>query len=181
MKRSKTFFFLFFFALLILFIHYKQRPQKNFHQGVHITQQGKEVQLIRVVDGDTLLISINGNKERVRLIGMNAPESVKPHSQVECFGREASRHLKELLQGNTMLRIEGDPSQHTYDKYGRRLAYVFSDNINLAEKMIEDGYAYEYTYHHTPYRYRTVFKNAEKKARELHRGLWNKNTCKGKL
>ncbi len=180
MLKSRNILF-FVFVLFIFIFFYEQENLRNFHQGADNIQQNKEAQLIRVVDGDTLLVSINGNKERVRLIGINAPESVKPDSRVECFGREASQHLKNLIGDSDTVFIEGDTTQHTYDKYGRRLAYVFARDINLAEKMIEDGYAYEYTYHHTPYRYRTSFKNAEKKARALHRGLWDENTCNGGL
>ena len=180
-QRKISIFFVLFVVLLVSFTLQKQQSDTITHDNVNNTQGKKEAHIIRVIDGDTLLVSINGDKERIRLIGINAPESVKPDSRVECFGKEASQHLKYLIGNSDTVRIKGDTTQHAYDKYGRRLAYVFSHNINLAEKMIEDGYAYEYTYHHIPYRYRERFKIAEKKAHDLHRGLWNVHTCNGKL
>ena len=78
----------------------------------------------RVVDGDTLITESAG---RVRLIGMNTPETVSPAQRQgappQCFGPEASAETKRLLPEGTQVRLETD--QEPTDKYGRRLAYVF--------------------------------------------------------
>jgi micrococcal nuclease len=122
----------------------------------------------RVVDGDTVVI--NGG-EKVRLIGLNTPETVDPKRPVECFGPEASSEAKKILTGQTV-RLETDPSQDARDKYGRLLAYVFlEDGTNFDEFMIENGYGYEYTYR-TAYKYQKEFKAAEKEAQANGRGLW---------
>src|SRR3989344_1151435 len=64
-------------------------------------QAPREYAVVKVVDGDTVDLSINGKVERVRLIGMNTPETVDPRKPVECFGKEASNRAKELLTGKS--------------------------------------------------------------------------------
>lgn len=135
-------------------------------------------ELIRVVDGDTVVVRLDGEDEKVRIIGINTPESVKPNSPVECFGKEASAHITELFDTPGELRIETDPTQDTRDRNGRLLAHIFIDNLNIAQQMIADGYGYEYTYR-VPYIYQYEYRNAEKEARNNNRGLWSPDTCNG--
>lgn len=133
-------------------------------------------QVIRVVDGDTLKIDVNGAEETVRLIGMNTPETVDPRRPVECFGTEASAKAKELLNGEH-IRLETESSQGTRDKYGRLLAYVYlEDGVLFNKYMINEGYAYEYTYR-IPYQYQSEFKAAQKEAELAGRGLWAPGVC----
>ncbi len=135
-------------------------------------------QVVGVVDGDTVDVQINGAVERMRLIGINTPETVDPRRPVECFGKEASEHAKQLLSGQQVL-VESDPSQDTRDKYGRLLVYVWLPEGRLFNlQMIVDGYAYEYTYDN-PYKYQATFKQAEAEARSAERGLWSPATCAG--
>lgn len=132
--------------------------------------------VIKVVDGDTLTIDINNQAIVVRLIGVNTPETVDPRKLVECFGVEASQKAHELLDGRRVY-IEKDSSQGEYDKYNRTLVYVFlEDGTHFNKRMIEDGYAHEYTYN-LPYKYQIEFKNGEKRARETERGLWALDAC----
>lgn len=131
-----------------------------------------------VVDGDTIKVNINGTVETLRLIGIDTPEVVDPRKPVQCFGVEASNKAKELLTG-AKVRLETDPTQGERDVYGRLLRYVFlSDGTNFDKLMIEQGYAYEYTYN-LPYKYQTEFKQAETYARTNKLGLWADNTCAG--
>lgn len=132
--------------------------------------------VIRVVDGDTLVVDMQGVPEKVRLIGINTPETVDPRKPVECFGKEASDAAKRLLAGQ-VVRIETDSSQGERDKYGRLLAYVFLPNdVNINRYMIAEGYAYEYTYH-VPYQYQKEFKQAQRDAEAHHKGLWAAGVC----
>jgi endonuclease YncB( thermonuclease family) len=132
--------------------------------------------VIKVVDGDTFAVMIEGRSETVRLIGVDTPETVHPQQQVECFGREASEVAKRALDGGH-IRLEYDPSQGTRDKYGRLLAYAYLlDGTFFNLFLIEQGYAHEYTYA-IPYRYQTIFKDAQKRAREGAKGLWNEDAC----
>ena len=132
--------------------------------------------VVKVVDGDTLSIDIDGQKQTLRLIGIDTPETVHPSKPVECFGREASAKAKEILAGQS-IRIEKDTTQGDLDKYGRLLVYVFlKDGTNFNMMMIKQGFAYEYTYN-LPYKYQQEFKLAEQTAREQKIGLWADNVC----
>jgi len=132
--------------------------------------------VVRVVDGDTLVVDVGGTDERVRLIGIDTPESVKQGSPVECFGKEASKHTKELLSDGTPVRLVLDTEDR--DRYRRLLAYVYraSDGefINLA--LARDGYAGMLTYPpnvaHTG-----DFRSAVSQARSQGIGLWG--ACPG--
>lgn len=134
-------------------------------------------EVVRVVDGDTIDVSIDDQIERLRLIGINTPETVDPRKSVECFGKEASEKAKSILVGKKVT-IESDPSQGERDKYDRLLRYVFlEDGTNFNLLMIREGYAYEYTYN-LPYKYQTEFKQAQKEAEKNKMGLWGAS-CEG--
>lgn len=135
--------------------------------------------VVRVVDGDTVDVQLaDGSTERLRLIGIDTPEVVDPRKPVQCFGREASAHAHELLDGQAV-GIELDPSQGDRDIYGRLLAYVWMpDGRNFGEAMIADGFAHEYTYN-LPYAYLDSFKAAQDAATANQSGLWSPATCAG--
>jgi micrococcal nuclease len=121
---------------------------------------------------------MDGRDEKVRLIGINTPETVDPRRPVECFGKEASNYMKEIAQGK-IVRLEYDESQSSRDTYGRILAYVYlEDGEMINRKMVAEGYAYEYTYM-TPYRYQKDFRNLQRLAQTSKRGLWADTTCAG--
>lgn len=142
------------------------------------TKDGPWYPVAKVVDGDTLEVRKDGGIVKVRLIGINTPETVDPRRSVQCFGREASAEAHRLLDGQSV-SLETDPSQDTYDKYGRLLAYVYlPDGTLFNERMIAAGFAHEYTYN-VPYKYQAQFKAAEQAAREARRGLWSPETCAG--
>ncbi len=135
--------------------------------------------ILRVVDGDTVIAVDHMKKEfRVRLLGVDTPESVHPSQPVECFGVEASEYLKRLLQGK-MVQFEQDASQGLVDKYDRTLAYLFlEDGTFINEKIIRDGYAHEYTYTAgVPYVHQALFIEAERDAKLQSRGLWAPGVC----
>lgn len=135
--------------------------------------------VLKIVDGDTIDILIENQTIRVRLLGINSPESVAPRRSVECFGEEASQYLKKILK-DSIVRLEKDVNKPDTDEYGRWLRYVYVYNLFINQEMISNGYAYEYTYHDEYYTFQNEFKNAEKNARESQIGLWNKKTCNGK-
>lgn len=135
-------------------------------------------EVVRVVDGDTLVIRKDGKNQTVRLIGINSPESVDPRRPVECYGLEASNYAKQLLT-DKKVTLEIDPTQDTYDRYQRLLAYVYlegGEHLNL--KMIQEGFAYEYTYNDS-YKYQSVFRKAQEQAQKEQKGLWNPKACNG--
>jgi micrococcal nuclease len=137
-----------------------------------------DYKVTKVVDGDTVDVEKNNESYRVRLIGINSPESVDPRREVECFGKEASEYMNDLALGEKV-NLETDNTQTQYDKYGRLLAYVYlQDGQMLNRKMLADGYAYEYTYDN-PYKYQKDFKEVEEFAKLSNRGLWSAQTCNG--
>jgi len=122
----------------------------------------------RVVDGDTIIISMNGQDERVRLIGVDTPETKHPKKPVEYFGKEASAFTKAMVEGKKV-RLKYD--QEKRDKYGRLLAYVYlEDGTFLNAEIVKQGYGFAYT--RFPFKYLDDFKEYEKEARENDRGLW---------
>lgn len=132
--------------------------------------------VVKVVDGDTINVDIDGKVEKIRLIGINTPETVDPRKPVECFGREASQKAYDWLDGRKV-SLEQDVTQENADRYGRLLRYVKRDDglfYNL--EIIKQGYAYEYTYK-VPYKYQNQFKTAEANARANKFGLWATNVC----
>lgn len=133
----------------------------------------------RVVDGDTIVVRASDETQsRVRLIGIDTPESVHPTKPVECFGKEASTKLRELIEGK-FVRMEYDASQGMFDTYDRMLGYVFlEDGTFVNEIMIAHGYAYEYTYNKAqPYQYQDAFVHAQEMAQATKQGLWADGAC----
>lgn len=132
--------------------------------------------VVRVVDGDTLIVRVADKTERVRLIGVDTPETVDPRKPVQCFGPEAARKTKELLEGRKV-RLVFDPTQGERDKYRRVLAYVYRDDglfVNL--QLLREGFAHEDTYR-VPYKFRDDFKKAEREASKDGKGLWAPYAC----
>ena len=140
---------------------------------VSAEKERETARVLRVIDGDTIEVDLNNKKEMVRLIGIDAPETVDPRKTIECFGKEASQKASVLLDGKE-ITLESDPTQGNRDKYGRLLRYIFLDDLNFNKLMIREGFAHEYTYNF-PYKHQEEFRNAEKDARENQKGLWDKN------
>ena len=131
--------------------------------------------VLKVVDGDTIHVHVDGRKLKIRMIGVDTPEVVDPRKPVQCFGREASAQAKTILGGQSVY-LATDPSQDTLDKYQRTLAYVWVGGHLFNLDMIANGYAHEYTYD-LPYKYQAEFKAAERDARAQGRGLWSPGAC----
>jgi micrococcal nuclease len=138
--------------------------------------------VVRAVDGDTLLVKVDGEsqEQRVRMLGINTPETVDPRKAVQCFGKDASKHMHALVDGKR-IRLEADPLADERDKYGRLLRNVFlADGTDVNAMMVRDGYAYAYlSFPLNPLR-RRALKKLEEDAKLAQRGLWNPNTCNGK-
>jgi micrococcal nuclease len=122
---------------------------------------------VRVIDGDT--IELDGG-ERVRLIGVDTPETVDPRRPVQYFGKEASAFTRRMAQGKQVRLEFGDESR---DRYGRTLAYVYlADGTFLNAEIIRQGYGHAYT--RFPFRYQEEFLALERQARAQGRGLWGR-------
>ena len=129
--------------------------------------------VVRVVDGDTLVVRFANatTQQRVRLLGMDTPESVKPNTPVQCFAKEASKRTEELVPPGTALRLVGDVESH--DAYGRLLAYVYrqSDDLFLNLTLVQEGFAQAYTFPPNV-SHAEDFVRAAADARQAGRGLW---------
>ena len=122
----------------------------------------------RVIDGDTIEISYFGKKEKVRLIGVDTPETMHPQKPIEYFGKEASAFTKKMVEGK---KIKLEFGQNRRDKYKRLLAYVFlKDGTFVNSEIIKQGYGHAYT--KFPFRYMNEFRQYEREARIRKRGLW---------
>jgi micrococcal nuclease len=123
----------------------------------------------RVSDGDTFVASVKGRKERVRVIGVDTPESVAPNRPDEPFGEEASDFAKRYLDGETV-RLAGDAEPR--DRYGRMLAYVWlADGTFWNALLVAEGYAQQLTIPPNV-AYAGLFRRLVAEARRGRRGLW---------
>ena len=121
----------------------------------------------RVIDGDTIVLS---NGEKVRLIGVDTPETKHSQKPVEYYGKEATAFTKRMV-GGKVVKLKYDVQRR--DEYDRLLAYVYLMNGTfLNAEIIKQGYGHAYT--RFPFKYMEEFKLYEKEARENKRGLWTK-------
>lgn len=149
-----------------------QTPIKNF--------SGMEAyKVVRVVDGDTVILLIHGEKTSVRLIGVDTPETVHPRKPVQYYGREAGLFLKNLLRGEEVY-IEQRGKADEFDRYGRLLAYLYRapDGLFVNLEIVRQGYGHAYT--RFPFQYMDLFRFYEWKARECEKGLWASDTGEGR-
>jgi micrococcal nuclease len=133
----------------------------------------------KVVDGDTIYIDYFGNKETVRYIGIDTPETVDPRRPVGCFGKEASQENKKLVEGREVSLVK-DISDR--DKFGRLLRYVYlkvdEGTLFVNDYLVREGFARASTY--PPDIAQTErLKAAEEAARLGKKGLWADDTCGG--
>jgi len=127
-----------------------------------------------VVDGDTIKVLRGRRQDTVRLIGVDTPETARPHTPVQFYGPEASLFTRRaLLEKRVRLEFEDqDRKGGGRDKYGRVLAYIFTDDgkhFNL--ELVKLGFGKAYTRY--PFKYQQEFVRAEQAARAAGRGLWN--------
>lgn len=157
----------------------KEEPREETPQEE--SEEVKTYLVTKVIDGDT--ITIEGGQV-IRYIGIDTPETVHPSKPVECFGTEASNKNKELV-GGKRVKLEKDVSET--DKYGRLLRYVWIGDLFVNDYLVREGFAYAYTYP-PDVKYAEQFVQAQQKARENNRGLWDackqpeetKTTCEAK-
>lgn len=128
--------------------------------------------VLSVTDGDTLHVAVDGQDETVRVIGIDAPETV------ECWGSDATMAATAMLAG-VSVQLMADPTQADKDQYDRLLRYVeLPDGTDLGSAMISEGHAYEYTYE-VPYEKQASYQDLQSAAAVNGKGAWGASTCDG--
>lgn len=136
----------------------------------------EQATVVRVIDGDTIDVTIAGEITRLRLLGIDTPETVHPRKAVEKFWKEASNFTRMTLEGKTVwLTFDTEPVDH----YGRRLAYIWQCSGNFSEKdctlfnasIVAQGYAR--MERRFPFRFYERFIDVEKEAKKASLGIWS--------
>jgi len=142
-----------------------------------VVQQAEEKQpglygIERYVDGDTVVVNMNGKAETVRFVGADTPETHKPDTPVQCYGPEAAAYTKKRISdAGGKVRLQSDADSTNRDRYDRLLRYVYlPDGTLLEEDLIRNGYAFYYPYF--PFTKSAQFAADEKIAQQAHAGLW---------
>lgn len=126
--------------------------------------------VVSVSDGDTFTVATDSGQEIIRLIGVDTPETVKPNSPVECYGKAASDFAKTTLYGQTV-RLEADPINQNRDRYNRLLRYAYlPDGSLLNATIISQGYGFAYL--SFPFTKAEDFRQLQVAAREQNLGVW---------
>lgn len=143
----------------------------------------EQARVLRAVDGDTIEVEVTGvaggagtaagETYDVRLIGVDAPESVSPREPVECYGPESSAAAAALLEGERVTMV---PDVEDRDGFGRLLRYVYVGAEQANARLVANGYATAYPYPPNV-RWSSLFVRLEHEARAARRGLWSSETC----
>lgn len=135
--------------------------------GARPPRGAPRARVVRTVDGDTIVLRLRGRRLRVRLIGLDAPETWARH---DCYGAEASRALRRLTPPGSVVRVAGD--REPYDRYGRRLFYVWTAQGRFVdEELVRLGFARALTIPPDT-RHAARLRAAEAVARRSGAGLW---------
>lgn len=142
-------------------------PQTDSSQGAATDTH----RVIRVSDGDTIVVDVAGVEESVRLIGVDTPETRDPRQPVQCFGQAASAFTKQLIADHPV-RLEADPESSNRDRYNRLLRYVYLPSNTLVNaEIIRQGYGFAYT--SFTFTKQKEFEQLEEYARQNNLGLWS--------
>jgi micrococcal nuclease len=125
----------------------------------------------QIHDGDTIQVDMNGATEKIRMIGVDTPETKDPRKTVECYGNAAADFTRQLI-GNNDVRLEADSQSNNRDRYDRLLRYVYLPDGRLVQaEIIKSGYGFAYT--SFPFEKSEEFKRYQQEAEENSRGLWS--------
>jgi micrococcal nuclease len=133
--------------------------------------RGDVGRVTRVVDGDTIHVEVGGRREKVRYIGVDTPESVKPGTPVQCFAKRAAAFNERLVEGERVRLVRDLEAR---DRYGRLLAYVYRerDGLFVNAALVRRGYAQTLTIAPNV-AHAAEFRRLAAAARRAGRGLWS--------
>lgn len=162
-------------SLLVVIVSILMLYRPQWFEGGSVPAPAKSIQaglysVNKVDDGDTITVDMDGVAEKIRMIGVDTPETQHPSRPVECYGLAASSYTKKLIGANSV-RLEADPTNMNRDRYDRLLRYVYlPDGTLVNAKIIQDGYGFAYT--HFPFEKLEQFRGYEQAARDKNLGLW---------
>ena len=157
-------------GVIVLLLSFLFLMQQFLVRKPPVPSDGEWYTVVKVIDGDTIDVEKDGLKERIRLVGIDTPESVSPFEPIECYGVEASEYTKSLVLGKKV-QLLVDQKQGDEDQYARKLRYVFlEDQSHVNYQLVEQGFAHAYKKVSSDYT--TLFLQAEKEARNAQRGGW---------
>lgn len=168
--KKRNFFLIFVFLVTTLISGFVNIDNDN--NSINIPAIPGYYRVVSVSDGDTIVVNMDGREEIVRLIGVDTPETVKPNSPQECFGKEASNFLKNTLS-NQQVKLEPDPINQNRDRYERLLRYVYFNDLLINKQIIEQGYGFAYL--SFPFTKAEEFRLAQVSARQAGVGVWSGN------
>lgn len=155
--------------IISLFSLAQQQDWLNAEQ-IAIEKQPGLYSVSRFVDGDTVAVGMNGKTEKIRMIGVDTPETHKPNTPVQCYGSAAAAYTKNSLK-NKQFRLVSDPLSTDRDRYNRLLRYiVLTDGTNFNQKLIEQGFGFYYPYF--PFTKSADFAASQELAKTNSRGVW---------
>ncbi len=131
--------------------------------------KGDSYIVTRVIDGDTIIVNKDGKEERVRMIGVDTPETVKPNTPVQPYGKEASDFTKKHLTGK---RVTLEYDRAPKDRYGRTLAYVWVGDKMFNVRLAKEGLA-RAKFYSPNYKYRPQIEQAQKEAQKKKLNIWS--------
>jgi micrococcal nuclease len=132
----------------------------------------EESRVVRVVDGDTVVVRTGSREERVRYIGVDTPESVKPGTPVQCFAKAAAAANRRLVEGRAVRLVRDAEAR---DRYGRTLAYVYraGDGLFVNAELLRRGYGKPLAIRPNV-AHREEFRRLATTARQAGKGLWSR-------
>ncbi len=156
-------------GLIMLLVAVQKRWLKPPKAAVE--QQPGLYRVITIYDGDTISVDMNGTAEKVRLIGVDTPETHDPRKAVQCFGKSATRFTTNIIDSHR-IRLAADPDNTNRDRYNRLLRYVYLPDGRLVNaEIIKHGYGFAYT--GFPFTKLEQFRTYQKQARQKGLGLWS--------
>ncbi len=154
-----------------LFIVYLWPVIQSKLSGISVVPQPGWYYVREVYDGDTIGVVMNGITEKIRMIGVDTPETHKPNAPVQCYGQHATETSKAKLLNKTV-RLESDPTNDNRDRYDRLLRYVYTEDGRLwNSELIKTGEGFAYI--SFPFVRKVEFLSAQFKAADQKVGLWS--------
>ncbi len=154
-----------------------EASQDRFDVGGPKVDRGR---VVSVTDGDTLRVRIGARSERVRLLGIDTPETRRPGVAVECGGKSATATMRRLVfvRGRgRRVTLTGDSTQDRVDRYARRLAYVTTLRGDVGAAQLRAGWASSYVFGGRPVRRAPRYRRLAAAAKAARRGVWG--SCDG--